>query len=132
MKRSLNFFAVCGRVVKKISFKKSPSHKRLFACTRLRLRSQTGTRYTYVDLYAFGDTAKEMNLVCSLGNVVYAECHITNKIYANKKGQTKAKMYFMVDRIDLVCLNGAKVNIDEIEAKLEILSDLDPSTYIDD
>lgn len=124
--KSINFFVVSGKVCCECEFKKS--HNRLFARARLKIRAYTGKSYAYVDIFGFGDIAQAMNLTCRLGNIVYVEAHLTNKIYVNKKGEKKAKMYFMVDNIEI--LKAAKNPVRDSNDLLTIMDDLDPFNYL--
>lgn len=125
--KSINYFAVCGRVVIKPVFKEERGH--VFAKSRLKIYT-SATSCAYVDVYGFGDVANEMNLACQLGNTVLVECHLTNKIYVNKKGIKKARMLFIVDKIDSLIVKPIKeVNVEE---ELEILDELDPYNYLGD
>ena len=72
-----------------------------------------------------------MNLICKLGNLVYVEAHLTNKQYVNKKGQLKAKMYFMVDSIEYIGIT-ARMTLKEAEEQLEIIDELDPHNYLNE
>lgn len=125
---SVNFFAVTGIVCTKCEFKKSTA-KRLYARVRIKIKSHTGTHDEYVDLFGFGDIAQEMNLVCRLGNLIYVEAHLTNKQYVNKKGQLKAKMYFMVDLVEMKGIT-CQDSLKEADEALEILDELDPHNYL--
>lgn len=128
LKRSINLFIVTGMICTKCEFRTSKYPKRLFARARMKIRSSTGS-FAYVDVFGFGDIAQEMNLVCNLGNTVYVEAHLTNKRYVDKKGKAKAKMYFMVDKIDRLTVS---LKNQELEDTLEILDTLDPANYIVD
>lgn len=128
LKRSINLFVVTGMICEKCEFKTSKHPKRLFARARLKIRSQTGS-FAYVDVFGFGDRAQEMNLCCKLGNTVYVEAHLTNKRYVDKKGKAKAKMYFMVDKIERLTISSKKQDPEDI---LEILDTLDPANYLVD
>lgn len=129
LKRSINLFIVTGMICEKCEFRRTSKYpKRLFARARMKIRSSTGS-FAYVDVFGFGDIAQEMNLVCLLGNTVYVEAHLTNKRYVDKKGKAKAKMYFMVDKIDRLTVSPKN---QELEDTLEILDTLDPANYIVD
>lgn len=124
LRKSINYFVCSGLVINTCELKKTRKH--LFARTRLKIRSYSGTS-AYSDFYAFDDIAKEMNLLCQIGDVVLIVCHLTNKIYVNKKGEKKAKVYFMVDDIERITKTNKK-NLAKSDV-LEILDELDPANY---
>ena len=123
MIKGINLFQVSGVVVASIELKKSQA-KRLFARTRIKLENDY-----LVDLYGFGDVAQQMNLICKLGYYIYAEAHLTNKKYVNKKGVAKAKLYFMVDNIKLVGIP-KDAQIIAKDSLTEILDEIDPINYL--
>lgn len=126
-RKSINYFVVSGKVVIKPVFKEARGH--IFAKSRLKIYASSST-FAYVDIYGFGDMAKAMNLTCRLGNTVLVEARLTNKIYVDKKGTKKARMYFLVDNIETIVVKQAEeVNIED---ELQILDDLDPYNYMGD
>lgn len=129
MRRSLtqdiNLVILSGLVVTHVKLRK---HKRLTAFTRLRIRSNG--QLAYVDIVGFEKIANQMNLLCQIGDVVYVEGFIHCKVYENKKGEKKCKLYFVVTYIDrlIVSTNNAE---EELEDGMKIITDIDPTNYLD-
>lgn len=128
--KSINLLVITGVCCDKCEFKKPRRTKRLYARTRLKTRTKTGA-VAYLDIFGFGTIAKQMNLICSIGTMIYVEATLNNKRYVDKKGRAKAKMYFMANYIERLII-GKQDEQQLPEDIIEIIDELDPSTWITD
>lgn len=130
MKRSLNVinnFTFLGEVVTPCSIARTRTNA-LYA--QVRLRSEDDV---YVDLHAFGDVAKALELACKVGNTILVHCRLTQKQYTKKSGVRRAKSYWIIAKPeDIYLVKKAKKIIISAEEQLDIIDELDPATYHND
>lgn len=124
-KGSLNKMIFSGEVVETTKVIKTA--KGLMATTMIEMLSNKG-QPTYCQLVAFKDIAKMLDLIGQLGNTIYAECFMANRIYYTKKHQRKAKIYFVVTKIEL--LERVKITIPKFKGAIELLADIDPNNFL--
>ena len=122
--KGVNVLLASGIVVSEIDLKKTKRNNWLCAKTRIKLSNDY-----LLDLYGYGDIAQQMNLICKLGYYIYAEAHLVNKRYVNKKGKAKAKFYFLVDYIEMVGIP-KEAQINNLDSIIEIIDDIDPIKYL--
>lgn len=122
--KGFTFLQASGVVCASLELKKSA--RKGYLCAKTRIKTQSDY---LLDLYGYGEIAQQMNLVCKLGYYILIEAHLVNKKYVNKKGIAKAKMYFIVDHIEMVGIP-KEAQINDLDAITEILDDIDPINYI--
>ena len=127
-----NFNCIIGRVCTYLEIK-SNSNNVLCAKTRLRFRNSKKQPMMYIDLYGFNDMAKQMQLTCLYGNLVYVEYTLTEREYlTDKKRIKKLKIYFVITKIDVISKGTPLMEENDLRATLHIINELDPKTYLDD
>lgn len=125
-----NLFIVCGRVCTPLQVKQTKKGA-IYASTRIKFRETKESKYTYIDLIAFNDTAYKMRLTCSVGNLIYVEGHLVNEFKVFKTKGIKALIYFVVDNIQLIKREPRSIDVNDLEETIQVITKMNPSYYLD-